>query len=180
MNLITVHLMKMWCIKDRWYHGIDIIDHTAEVLGEFNADKAAALEAIGIVAESYAKMKTPVDTGRLRNSISHAVSGDDVYIGTNVLPYAPYVELGTGIYADEGKGRKSPWVWIDKNGKPHKTKGMKPKHFLKKAVQDHQREYKAIIEKNLKNGWINTTEKSVVFFIEKLAARGKIAMLIWY
>jgi hypothetical protein len=73
------------------------------------------------------------------------------YIGTN-LATAPYVELGTGIHADGGKGRKTPWVWIDKNGKPHKTYGMKPRHFLKKAVQDHQREYKAIIEKNLKNG----------------------------
>lgn len=63
---------------------IDIIDHTAEVLREFDADKQAALEAVGLVAEAYSKKLCPVDTGTLRNSISHAVKGNDVYIGSNV------------------------------------------------------------------------------------------------
>ena len=49
---------------------------------------AKALEAMGEVAESYTKEETPVDTGRLRNSMSHAVKGHDAYIGTNVY-YAP-------------------------------------------------------------------------------------------
>ena len=35
-----------------------------------------ALEIIGLKAESYAKMKCPVDTGLLRNSIAHAVAGE--------------------------------------------------------------------------------------------------------
>ncbi|MBQ2289680.1 MAG: HK97 gp10 family phage protein [Bacteroidaceae bacterium] len=129
---------------------MDIIDHTAEVLGEFNADKAAALEAIGIVAEAYAKMKTPVDTGRLRNSISHAVSGDDVYIGTNVQPYAIFVELGTGIYASDGQGRKTPWAYYDRNGKLHYTRGIKPHHMLKKAATEHTEEYKRILSGKFK------------------------------
>ena len=58
----------------------------------------AALEEIGLVAEGHAKKKCPVDTGRLRNSITHAVEGGDsggrAVIGTNV-EYAAYVELGT-------------------------------------------------------------------------------------
>ena len=40
-----------------------------------------ALEMIGLKAESYAKMKCPVDTGLLRNSIAHAVGGAKVGIG---------------------------------------------------------------------------------------------------
>lgn len=120
------------------------------MLREFDADKAAALEAIGIVAESYAKMNTPVDTGRLRNSISHAVSGNDVYIGTNVMPYAPYVELGTGIYASDGQGRQSPWGYYDRNGKYHVTRGMKPRHMLKKAATEHTEEYKRILSGKFK------------------------------
>lgn len=36
----------------------------------------------------------PVDTGRLRNSVTHLLKGYDCFIGTNV-EYAPYVEEGT-------------------------------------------------------------------------------------
>lgn len=137
-------------------------DNSGEVLKELERITAKTLEELGLTAEAYAKLNAPVGTpesthvehygpgGTLRNSIAHASKDGVAYIGTNTY-YAPYVELGTGIHADDGKGRKTPWVWVDKNGKPHKTSGMKPRHFLKKAVQDHQREYKAIIESNYKN-----------------------------
>ena len=60
-----------------------------------------ALEIIGGMAESYAKQKCPVDTGRLRNSITHQQEGKrTVAIGSNVV-YAPFVELGTSL-PDEG------------------------------------------------------------------------------
>ena len=144
------------------YINIDFEDNSGEVLKELERITAKTLEELGLIAEGYAKINAPVGTpestgvegygpgGTLRQSIAHASKDGVAYIGTNTY-YAPYVELGTGIHADEGKGRKTPWVWIDKNGKPHKTNGMKPRHFLKKAVQDHQREYKAIIENNFKN-----------------------------
>lgn len=115
------------------------------------------LEEIGQRAEDYAQRLTPVGTpestgiagyrgGTLRKSITHKVIDDTVYVGSNV-EYAPYVELGTGIYATDGNGRKSPWVWIDKNGKAHYTRGMEPKHMLKKSIADHLDEYKKIIKK---------------------------------
>ena len=51
------------------------------------------------MAETYAKDLTPVDTGTLRNSITHRVETKGkmimVIIGSNVH-YAPYVEFGTG------------------------------------------------------------------------------------
>lgn len=54
------------------------------------------LEEWGIVAEGYAKLNCPVDTGRLRNSITHQRNDEKEYvqIGSNV-EYAPYVEYGT-------------------------------------------------------------------------------------
>lgn len=115
------------------------------------------LEEIGQRAEDYAQRLTPVGTpestgiagyrgGTLRKSITHKVIDDTVYVGSNV-EYAPYVELGTGIYATDGNGRKSPWVWVDKNGKAHYTRGMEPKHMLKKSIADHLDEYKKIIKK---------------------------------
>lgn len=55
-----------------------------------------ALEEIGLLCEGYAKKLCPVDTGRLRNSITHAISNNEsaVYVGSNTS-YAAYVELGS-------------------------------------------------------------------------------------
>ena len=100
-------------------------DNTDEVLSALERAKNRGLEAIGLVAEGHAKKITPVDTGRLRNSISHATDDDAAYIGTNV-EYAPYVELGTS------------------------KKGARP--FLKPAATEHLSEYKNLMEESLKNG----------------------------
>lgn len=97
--------------------------HKDELLEEMEGSLEVALEEIGLVAEGYAKRLCPVDTGRLRNSISHAVEGDFAYIGTNV-EYAPYVEMGT-VYTD-------------------------PRPYLKPAVVDHLDEYRKIAEDALK------------------------------
>ena len=128
---------------------INITDNSGEILKDLDNKKLSALEAVGIAAEGFCKRLTPVDLGTLRNSMTHAVRGDDVYIGSNI-PYAPFVELGTGIYATDGKGRKSPWGYYDRNGKYHVTRGMKPRHMLKKAASEHTEEYKRIIEAIMK------------------------------
>lgn len=88
---------------------------------------ATALEAVGLVAEGYAKRACPVDTGRLRNSITHLVKPDEdsVYIGTNV-EYAPDVEMGT-VYQDA-------------------------QPFLKPAAEDHKGTYAKLFERYLRGG----------------------------
>src|SRR5699024_8746602 len=110
-----------------------------------------ALERVGEQAEGYAKSLAPVDTGQLRNSISHAVDESEpaAYIGTN-LEYAPYVELGTGQYNPQG--RPTPWVYQDAKSDWHWTKGNPAQPFLKPAVSDHAQTYRNIIEDELKNG----------------------------
>lgn len=67
-----------------------IKDNTDEVLSALEKAKKRGLEAIGLVAEGHAKALTPVDTGRLRNSISHTTDNNAAYIGTNT-EYAPFV-----------------------------------------------------------------------------------------
>lgn len=80
--------------------------------------KARALEIMGGKAESYAKMAAPVDTGNLRNSITHQQDDENTeIIGTNVK-YAPYVELG--------------------------TYKMTARPFLRPAAENHAEEYKQI------------------------------------
>ena len=84
----------------------------------------------------------------LRGSISHKVQDETCYVGTN-NEHAIYNEFGTGIYADGG-GRMSPWAYQDDEGNWHRTRGMKPIHFLKNAIEEHKDEYKAIMEQELK------------------------------
>lgn len=140
--------------------GFELQDHSQEVLNELERRTAAALEAIGIKAEDFAKTEArdrPVPanswytrTGRLVNSISHRVQDDSVYIGTN-LTYAPYVELGTGIYASDGNGRKDAWWYKGSDGEWHKTRGIRASHFLKKAASEHTSEYKRIAKQALES-----------------------------
>lgn len=81
-----------------------IADNTEMVLAELPRAIAKALEAVGILAEGhvvgYMTENHIVDTGRLRNSITHAVDdgGKAVIVGTNV-EYGPYVHMGTRGHA---------------------------------------------------------------------------------
>lgn len=100
------------------------LDNTKEVSALAKEALNRALEWISLEAEGYAKMECPVDTGNLRNSITHTTDESAAYIGTNV-EYAPYVELGTSK--------------------------MKKRPFLKPAATKHTDKYKAIVEKCMKN-----------------------------
>lgn len=104
---------------------ITFIDNSAKVLEAMKSAKARALEKVGLVAEGYAKKLCPVDTGNLRNSISHDSDSDYVYIGTNV-DYAPHVEVGTR------KQRAQP--------------------FLRPAASDHKATYRQIIKAEMHGG----------------------------
>lgn len=99
-------------------------DNTDEVLSALERAKKRGLEAIGLTAEGHAKKITPVDTGRLRNSMAHAVDDDAAYIGTSTS-YAPFVELG--------------------------ARGRKGVHMLQRAATEHTDEYKRLMEDSMKN-----------------------------
>lgn len=126
-------------------------DNSQKILDEFHDAALRALERCGSQAEGYAKDLAPVDTGNLRNSISHTVDEDEpaVYIGSNTS-YAPYVELGTGKYTEGG--RPTPWVYQDDSGNWHWTAGNPAQPFLAPAVKEHTQTYRNIIEDELKNG----------------------------
>ena len=130
--------------------GVVFNDYSADVLNEFHDAVLRALERCGEQAEGYAKDLAPVDTGNLRNSISHKVDDEEpaVYIGSNTS-YAPYVELGTGKYTEGG--RPTPWVYQDDNGNWHWTAGNPAQPFLKPAVADHTKTYSNIIKSELEN-----------------------------
>lgn len=130
---------------------VDFTDNSKEVMEALREASLRVLEKCGLTAEGYAKRLVPVDTGNLRNSITHQVDEGEpaAYIGTN-SEYAAYVELGTGKYYPGG--RPTPWVYQDANGNWHMTNGQRAQPYLKPAVADHISKYKSIIEDELKNG----------------------------
>lgn len=103
---------------------VKITDNSDKFLDALSEQLEQALTAIGLTAESYAKADCPVDTGRLRNSITHAVESGEkaVYIGTNV-EYAAFVELGTSR--------------------------MKARPYLRPAAANHTEEYKGLVKQAL-------------------------------
>ena len=110
---------------------IKMISNRGKAIVEMNVLKRAALSAIGAQCAGYAQMLAPVDTGRLRNSITWTTNQslgcpeDAVCVGSNV-EYAVYQEMGTS------KTTAQP--------------------YLRPAVEGHMDEYKAIAEKILKGG----------------------------
>lgn len=98
---------------------IKVVDsHVDEVINALQSQKKRILEEWGMVAEAYASDYCPVDTGRLRASITYDTDEDTMYVGTNV-EYAPYVELG--------------------------TVKMQAQPYLRPAIEDHINEYKEIM-----------------------------------
>lgn len=103
-----------------------------------------------IVVENAAKKKCPVGkTGLLRASIKHRVNENEGIIGTS-LDYAPYVCYGTGKYAENGDGRKTPWVYHTADGEFHFTEGQEPQPFLRPALQDNTAEIGRVILDTIK------------------------------
>lgn len=95
------------------------------------------LTTAALMVEADAKLNCPVDTGQLRQSITHNVGDNFAEIGTN-YSYAPYVEYGTGLFAADGNGRATPWSYQDSKGQWHTTVGQKPQPFLQPALDNNK------------------------------------------
>ena len=100
------------------------------------------MEKACIVVESKAKENCPVDAGLLRNSISHKAEITEKGKVTGVIftnvEYAPYVHNGTGIYAKNGGGRKTPWGYVA-DGKYYFTSGQEAQPFLQDALKSERK-----------------------------------------
>lgn len=119
--------------------GLTAQRHAAKHLREWMRNNQLAAQENGVVLYR---------TGRLQNSIAHRVGDGEVVVGTNV-DYAKYVEYGTGIHASDGNGRKTPWAYTGADGQVHWTRGIKPAHFLKRAIEEHVPEYRQLLEQSL-------------------------------
>lgn len=117
------------------------------------SDEAALrknLETAALVVERSAKQKAPKDTGALRRSITSKVEGLEGIVYTP-LEYAPYIEYGTGLFA-EGNGRKDvPWNYQDDKGNWHSTSGLKPHPFMRPSLDENREKIVDILKEGVVN-----------------------------
>lgn len=153
---------------------VKITDNSGEYLRALEEVKERALEAVGIQAEGHAKVELSnspkrIDTGLLRNSITHAVSGKPAAISqytgkdTHTAESASAVKRGLvgkpapppheGSYSGQAPDDAQKAVYIGTNVEyatyvHDGTKKMKPNRFIKNAVTKYKDEYKAIVDAN--------------------------------
>ena len=162
-------------MSDIKFDGLDEVLKSIEELADSEKIAAALGKACALVERS-AKQKAPKGVGELRRSITSKVDGLQGIVFTP-LEYAPYVEYGTGLFAEgEGGGRKEvPWVYIEgSTASPHKktihteesadkavaflkskgldarkTSGQKPQPYLRPALDENREEIINIFKEGL-------------------------------
>ena len=129
------------------FEGLDNVSELLEGLQDERKEKAALGKACGLV-ERAAKQKAPKGNGELRRSITSKVEGE-VGIVFTPLEYAPYVEYGTGLFAEEGGRTDVPWSYQDDEGEWHTTSGMKPHPYMRPALNENRENIKRILKEGL-------------------------------
>lgn len=119
------------------------IDEVAD-LSKLQASLGKACAAV----EASAKKKAPKGTGELRRSITSEVEETKGKVFTP-LEYAPYVEYGTGLFAEKGGRTDVPWRYKDDEGNWHSTSGMSPQPYMRPALQENREKIVKIIKEGL-------------------------------
>lgn len=159
--------------------GIDGVLERIEAIADAGKVKQGITKACMLV-ERAAKINAQAlseGDGTLAGSIASRI---DDYEGVIYTPlfYAPYVEYGTGIEAEGGKGRQDvPWVYVEHSGREsgnsqksytleeaqqavaylrskgleaHYTYGQKPQPFMRPALDDNREKILELLGEGLK------------------------------
>ena len=132
-----------------------VLDAIEELTDEKLIELEKGIEKACALVERSAKEKAPKDTGELRRSITSKVEKDaDGVKGIIYTPleYAPYVEYGTGLFAENGGRMDVPWNYQDDKGEWHSTSGQHPQPFMRPALDENREEILRIIAEGINNG----------------------------
>lgn len=128
------------------------------LLGKLNAEKLMAepmrkfYKRAAVIAQRYARQLSPVDTGRLRGSITYEVDAAEfptfAAIGS-VVEYAPYVEYGTGTESDGPNASGKPHFPAGVSAKTGRVlkgfPGFRPRRYLRDAIQKLRSDMPALL-----------------------------------
>jgi HK97 gp10 family phage protein len=129
-----------------------IKDYTKDLLKELQRKQLVFVQKAAQAVRTEAVVRAPVDKGNLKNSIQVASYVQDGIAVAEVGPtafYAPYIEYGTGVYAVNGNGRKTPWSYQNAEKKWFTTIGQEPQPFMEPAVKYVQFNIIPLLEKEL-------------------------------
>lgn len=135
------------------FQGLEEILNSLEKIVDEQKFEASLGKACAIV-ERAAKQKAPKGTGELRRSITSKIekNGEGLQgIVFTPLEYAPYVEYGTGLFAEEGGRQDVPWNYRDDKGEWHSTSGQKPQPYMRPALDENREEILRMFKEGLKN-----------------------------
>lgn len=119
-------------IKVKW------TDNTSKVLADLQRQGMQFVSEGGQAIRSEMASRAPVKLGNLKGSIQVETFVEDGIPTSETGPtaeYAQYVEYGTGIYAADGSGRKTPWRYKDEEGNWHVTSGQEAQPFAEPGFQ---------------------------------------------
>lgn len=134
------------------FEGMDKVIARLDRISNPEALSQALGQACAIVERS-AKEKAPKGDGDLRRSISSEVDKEKLQgVVFTPLEYAPYVEYGTGLFAEEAGRTDVPWHYKDEKGEWHSTSGMKPQPFMRPALQENREAIKRKLREGISNG----------------------------
>lgn len=109
-----------------------------------------ALLKAGALVERSAKQKAPKDNGQLAQSIQYEVDAQGTTCTIyNPLEYAPYVEYGTGLFAEKNGRKDVPWHYQDDRGEWHTTSGQAPQPFMRPALTENENKIAELLEGSL-------------------------------
>lgn len=108
-----------------------------------------ALTKACLIVERRAKQLAPKGNGDLRRSITHKVENQEGIVYTP-LEYAPYVEYGTGMWAEEGGRTDVPWCYRDEEtGEFIWTCGQHPKPYMRPALDQSREEILRVLREGI-------------------------------
>jgi HK97 gp10 family phage protein len=129
--------------------GLEEILDSLGSLSDTNNIKAALGRACALVERS-AKEKAPKGNGDLRRSITSKVEDTEGIVYTP-LEYAPYIEYGTGLFAENGGRQDVPWCYQDDEGEWHSTSGQHPRPYMRPALNENREQILRILKEGLTN-----------------------------
>ncbi|MGC4018942.1 MAG: HK97 gp10 family phage protein [Muricomes sp.] len=130
---------------------IEFEDNRIEVKGQLKIVCLYWLYEVAGEIQAAVMRNTRVDTSKTKGSWEYKVDSGkmEAYVGSN-YENAVWEEFGTGQYALEGNGRKSPWAYKDIKGKWHVTVGKRPRRALYKAFTYVSPRAKKYLEQKLR------------------------------
>ena len=121
------------------FEGLDEVFESLDSIADEEKLQQALKKACARVEASAKQLAPKGRTGELARSITSKVEG---FTGTVFTPleYAPYVEFGTGLFAEEGGRADVPWSYKDEQGEWHTTYGMHPHPYMRPALYQNREE----------------------------------------